>query len=173
MALRKFITEMFIGFTTESKKIIEMDVDFLFELAREDAPYRNEEDNECMKDIIYDKDAYEKSARLKKLFDEWNINKCEPLDLKKEGTIYMLNNGFHRIRIANDKGIKKLKVNLQEGRFILTKHISFVDLIKLISMIRMMFKEYKTFEELEKILSDKKFDKEKMKHVFIGFGDWN
>ena len=175
MALREFITEMFVGFTTVSEKIVEVDVDFLFELAREESPFRNEEDIECMKDIIYDKDAYEKSTRLKKLFDEWDINKCEPLDLKKEGTIYILNNGFHRIRVAKDKGIKKLKVNLQEGRFILAKHISFFDLIKVISMIRLIFKKYKTFEELENFLSDKKLDETKMKHTFIGYGygDWN
>jgi hypothetical protein len=170
MALRERITEAYIGFTTKSEKIVDMDVDFLFELAHEEAPFRGEEDLDSMKDIIYDKDAYEKSPRIKKLFDEWDLSKCEPLDVKKEGTIYMINNGFHRIRVAKDKGIKTLKVNLQEGKFILTKHISFFDLKDVISMIRLMFKDYKTFEELENFLADKKLDERKMKHIFIGYG---
>lgn len=161
---------MFMGFEIKSSKIVDVDVDFLYELACEEAPYRNEEDSEDAKDILFGDDAYAKSPKLKKLFDEWDINKCEPIDLKKDGTIYMLNNGFHRIRVAKNKEIKTLKVNLQTGKFILDKHISISDLLRLLKMLREMFKEYKTFEELENFLSDPCMDKDKMKHAFIGFG---
>jgi hypothetical protein len=161
---------LYAGFETDRSEIVDMPVEMLYKEALAEAPYRGEEDTEEAKDILYGVDSFERSKRLQKLYDEWDIVKCEPLDIKCEGTFLMINNGFHRIAVARMKGLASLQVNMQYGHFILSRHISIYDLRDLIKMLKIMFREYPTVDSLDKFLSDDSFDENRMRHSFIGFG---
>jgi hypothetical protein len=169
MGWREEFTRAHFGFATESDSVVDMDVSFLLELAREEAPFRNEEDTEESKQMLFRDDAYSLSKRLSHLLANWDSSKCEPLDIKKEGTLYMINNGFHRIRVASDLGIKKLPVSLKVGKFIISKHINVLDMPSLLKMLQLCFPEFKTFKELEEFFLTK-VNNSKLRNVYIGYG---
>ena len=170
--IREEILHRFDGFFSVKKsEIVTMDVSVLYDLAVEDSPLRTEEpDNVIKREAIFSEDSYDKNPRLKILRDTWDISKCEPIDLKKEGSYLFIDNGFHRIRVAHDLGLKTLLVNLQEGDFHLSKHISLFDMIHLLDVMKTLFKSYPTFESLQEYLKSETVDQEKIKHIFIGYG---
>lgn len=172
MSVRETITSMWMGFKTESEKTVMMDVDFLFELAKEEAPYRTDKEfEEDYKEILLREEGWKKSKRLKDLYDNWDDSKCEPLNIKKEGTWYMINDGFHRIIVAKRLGKKQLPVRLQEGKFVLTKKIDMVDIPELLDMLIKGFKKYKTFEELQTFI--KSLDQNALKRYSIVYGRYD
>jgi len=171
MKIREMLLAHYMGFDVDNAKEVEMGVDFLFALAKEEAPFRSDEEFDSLsKEILFGKESLSKSKKLKHLLDNWDTEKCEPLDIKKEGTIYMINDGFHRIIVAKELNIPKLKVKLSEGVFLLSKHITFADLPQLLEMIKLSFPKYKTFDSLIKLLTNSKLDKEKMKHTSLCYG---
>ena len=177
--IRQEIIHRWMGFDILKEDIVKMDVDFLYELAVEESKFRSEEQEsdskellDTSKEILFNKDAYKNSVRLQGLRKNWDISKCEPLDIKKEGSFYMINNGFHRIKVAKDLGVKELPVHLQEGYFILSKHISLPDLKKLLNMVKLMFPEIKTMQGVIDFLDELKIPgNPRAESMYIGYGN--
>jgi hypothetical protein len=100
-------------------------------------------------EIITERERYEKIKEeiLKDTYESVPVLK----DADYPDVIYV-DNGFHRIFIANELGLKVIRVKAKYGKFILHKSITFNDLISLLDMLSQLFKEKDSVIELNNFL---------------------
>lgn len=167
MTIREDVYERWFGFDETSVRIIDMPVDELYAMAKREAHLRADDDFQDKSELF----GFEfmMSGRLKELYDNWDDAKCEPVEISQEDDFRMIDNGFHRIIVAHRLGLPTLKVKLRDGHFVLQKHVRVSELPKLLNMLRTLFSTDK-ISDIERTLADPKIDREKIKHIFIGYG---
>lgn len=145
-----------------------MSVDRLYKEIVADAPFRNhtfmfdetkdwrdlelqEEDGikRAFPEITTERERYDKIKEeiLKDTYESIPVLK----DVDYQDVIYV-DNGFHRIFIAMELGMKVIRVKAKYGKFALSKSITFNDLISLLDMISQLFKEKDSVIELKDFL---------------------
>lgn len=155
-------------FDTIEKKDELMSVDRLYKEIVADAPFRNhnfmfdkkkdwrnlelqEEDGikRAFPEITTERERYEK---IKEEIQKDTYESIPVLrDVDYPDVIYV-DNGFHRIFIAMELGLKVMRVSAKYGKFALTKSITFNDIISLTDMLSQLFKEKDSLLELNKFL---------------------
>lgn len=145
-----------------------MSVDRLYKEIVADAPFRNhtfmfdetkdwrdlelqEEDGikRAFPEITTERERYDKIKEeiLKDTYESIPVLK----DIDYQDVIYV-DNGFHRIFIAMELGMKVIRVKTKYGKFALSKSINFNDIISLLDMISQLFKENDSIIELKDFL---------------------
>lgn len=155
-------------FDTIEEKDELMSVERLYKEIVADAPFRNhnfmfdqskdwkdlelqEEDGikRAFPEITTEKERYEKIKEeiLKDTYESIPVLK----DVDYPDVIYV-DNGFHRIFIAMELGLKVIRVKAKYGKFTLQKSINFEDLTSLLEMLSQLFKEKDSVIELNNFL---------------------
>ena len=155
-------------FDTIEEKDELMSIERLYKEIVADAPFRNhtfmfdeskdwrdlelqEEDGikRAFPEIITERERYDKIKEeiLKDTYESIPVLR----DVDYPDVIYV-NNGFHRIFIANELGLKVIRVRAKYGKFVLDKSIRFNDLISLLDMVSQLFKEKDSIIELKNFL---------------------
>lgn len=176
-----------MGFDIQREEDTEMFISQLYEEARRDAPFRNhnfmfdgtdienldlqEEDGIVKKfpDIKTEKERYEK-IREELICDDYE---SVPVMIDKDyPDVIYLENGFHRVVIAQKMGWSRIRAHVKYGKFRLSKSINFGDLVQLLVMVRQLFPKL-NLEEIIKFLQDAVSMKPEMaKNHSIGYGRW-
>jgi len=145
-----------------------MSVERLYKELVADAPFRNHtfmfDEKKDWRDLeLQEEDGIKRAfpeilterERYEKIKEEIINDTYESIpvlrDVDYPDVIYV-NNGFHRVWIANELGLKVIRVKAKYGKFVLSKSINFNDLISLMDMLERLFKDKPSFKELKEFL---------------------